>query len=582
MFNRNSLIKYHEQLPPQHGLAEEIILGGILTHQDIIKITINKLTIDSFSLEINQLIYRTIIETHNRDNYIDPIILINNLWESNLLSKVGGIQKVLDLLKYGQIFTSNAFKHILIPYYIKLLQDKYFRRLLIQYGYDVIRLAYITNLDYSAILFKTEKYIKKIKEFIIVNDQITLSSSLTEILLSIKNQNINYENLRIESGFKKLDNLIYGFHNTDLIVIAGRPSMGKTSFSLNIALNLLQQNNKGICIFSLEMSREQILYKLLCILTSIPFNKLKSGKINNNDWIILQKAANKLIKGMFYIDDTSNVSLNHLILKTKMLKHECPDISIIIIDYLQLIQIDKSSTLNRTEELSIITRSLKILAKELNLPIIILSQLNRNVENRFNKKPLLSDLRESGCVNFSTKIIKNLCRNNKRKYNARLSDFTKNSIFYLFQSEDNKYIYNINNLCNILISSTHNHKILVDYKWYTINKLKQNYKLVTYTWNKTNYPILHKIQKIENCNYKTNVYDLKIYTTKSFYSNNHIITHNSIEQDADLVLMLYREAYYNRNTVDTNLTDIIIAKHRNGPTGVAELKFNPNLSKFSN
>nr|YP_009313380.1 Replication helicase subunit [Dichotomaria marginata]SCW21634.1 Replication helicase subunit [Dichotomaria marginata] len=575
MFNQNALIKYHEQFPPQHGLAEEIILGGILTNQEIIKTSIERLVVDSFSLEIHQLIYRTIIDIYTKDKYIDPIILINNLWELNLLNKIGGIQKILDLLRYGQIFSSNLYKNILVEHYIKLLQDRYLRRILIQYGYDIIRLAYIPNLGYSTIFFKIDKYIDKMKELIVTDDYKNISNSLTNILFKIKNHHSSQKPTTISSGFYNLDSLINGFQQSDLIVIAGRPSMGKTSFSLNIALNLLKQNNKGICIFSLEMSREQILYKLLSILSNIPSNKLKLGNINNKDWINLQKAANKLIQGMFYIDDTSNVSLSYLILKTKILKYECPDISIIIIDYLQLIQIDKSLKSNRSEELSIITRSLKILAKELNLPIIILSQLNRNVENRLNKKPLLSDLRESGCIHFNTKIIYNYQNTqDKIKYTSFINPQK------LLKIKLKKYTYNINNINNTIINTTHNHQILINNQWLAINKLKYSNTLILYSTIYCTYFSL--LNKIESLHKKMNVYDIKINTTKTFYCNQNIITHNSIEQDADLVLMLYREAYYNRNTVNLNLTEIIIAKHRNGPTGVAELKFNPNLSTFTN
>jgi len=259
----------------------------------------------------------------------------------------------------------------------------------------------------------------------------------------------------VPTDFYDLDAMTQGFQPSDLIIVAARPAMGKTSFCLSIGYNVASLCNLPVVCFSLEMSKEQIMYRLLSMETNINQMKLRSGKIYQNDWLKINKIIKILSKLPFFIDDTPDLSIQDIRSKIKTLVFEQSQIGLIIIDYLQLMQSSKLKTENRVQELSLITRSLKNIAREFNIPIIALSQLSRNVENRIDKKPILSDLRESG----------------------------------------------------------------------------------------------------------------------------------SIEQDADLVLMLYRSKYYNSNQINEKtsyLTEVIIAKHRNGPIGSIKLKFDEKRTKFLN
>jgi replicative DNA helicase len=593
MLHKQSVVKFHEQLPPQHNLAEEIILGGILLNIQVAKIVIEELVSESFALETHQIIYKTIIDVYLKKNYVDAIILINKLWELNLLNKVGGINKILDLLRQAQIFTSTTVTDITVTYYLRLIQDKYIRRLLIQYSYNIIKLAYNSSITHSTIFFKTDRYITQIKQLLIKEENFYINSILAKLLLNLKSDYPKNNNLGLMSGFISLDRLTNGFKNGDLIVVAGRPSMGKTSFSLNIVFNLIKQKYRGISIFSLEMSKEQILYKLLSIGSCIPINDLKAGKVSNHKWEKLQQAGNALINAIVQIDDTANLSIMQLGLKAKVIQNENPCMSLVIIDYLQLLQLSGLSFSNRTEELSLITRSLKILAKDLKVPIIVLSQLNRNVESRINKKPLLADLRESGCIISTTNIIiykklktsycsgkttnrsiynnknKKLCWLQQDKYLARISKTFK------------QYSYKIHGKSSSIIELTHNHFVLSFFKWLKNDQLKyfsiirqvkcNTFSLSTYSsW----------IQRI-HVKKKNTMYDMNMSEKKTFFANENTVIHNSIEQDADLVLLLYREAYYTQQiNNDHNLTDIIIAKHRNGPTGTTQLCFKPEVSVF--
>jgi replicative DNA helicase len=571
MLTKNHIKKYHEQLPPQHNLAEEILLGGILINSQVIKIVIRELVTESFALETHQLIYRTIIEVYSEYKYIDSIVLINTLWELNLLNKIGGITKILNLLKQAHIFMSNSITDLTIDYYVSLIKDKYLRRLLVQYGYNIIKLAHISSIAHETIFFKADKYLAHITYLLNQKKQEQVNLLLTNILLNLRTNKDILKNRGLMSGFQSLDIITNGFKNSDLIVIAGRPSMGKTSLALSIVNNLVRANHTGIGIFSLEMSKEQILYKLLAMACVIPSLTLTLGTISNLDWIKVQDASNQLINSSIYIDDTANLSISHLNIKAKALKGEYGKLSLIIIDYLQLIQLPNSNIKNRAEELSSITRILKVLAKDLNTPILVLSQLNRNVEGRVNKKPLLSDLRESGCVEFNTYIL--IRRYFKsQKY---LNDCKSKVQYKLLQ-----YKYLLKGRQGRLLAITHNHFILTSLGWRKGDQVK--YCNQIYRKLQRDNKMLYEQSWIRKIivKGKSKAFDLEVVDRKFFVGNNYWVLHNSIEQDADMVLLLYREAYYNQHNTDNKLTELIIAKHRNGPIGTAKLNFNPDFSAF--
>nr|YP_009315830.1 Replication helicase subunit [Trichogloeopsis pedicellata]SCW24488.1 Replication helicase subunit [Trichogloeopsis pedicellata] len=593
MINQDSLTKYHEQIPPQHNLAEEIILGGTLVNTNITELAMNELITESFSLETHQIIYRTIIDIYLHRTYVDSIILINTLWELNLLSKIGGIKKILNLLKHAQIFISQDITYLTAQYYIYIIKDKYLRRLLIQYGYNIITLAYLRSITPYNIFTKADKYIEEIKSQYNYNPKSihNIGNDLSKLLIALKKDHETNKYKKLQSGFYALDKMNNGFEEGDLVVIAGRPSMGKTSLSLNIVLNLIAQNCRHICIFSLEMSREQILYKLLSISACIPIHQLQLGNINQLDWLSIQHAASQLVNSAIHIYDNANLSINSLNNTAKILKSEHLELKFIVIDYLQLIQTDNSQFANRAEELSTITRSLKILAKELDVTIIILSQLNRNVENRINKKPMLSDLKESGCLNIHELIIK--CYKSTRSnplifYKECLSSnkqllktYEKYKLHPQIRQTTKQYRYKLlnNKYCSIAV--THNHQVLTIIGWRKADALKYKEKIVENTLKEQNMNFL--IQNIDFQQQKYSMNDLSVSETQAFMCSNQYILHNSIEQDADLVLMLYRESYYHDSTDnDNNITNLIVAKHRNGPTGSIELQFNPLLSSFKN
>ena len=241
-----------------------------------------------------------------------------------------------------------------------------------------------------------------------------LSSSaelLNDIFFELKTKSLDPKLSGIASGFYDLDSLTQGFQKSDLIIIAGRPSMGKTALGLNIASNIIKSSKLPVLFFSLEMSKEQIMYRLLAMETNLNQMKLKTGKLSKNDWLKLNKIIKILAKFPLFIDDTFDLSIQDIRSKIKTIIFEQNQIGLIIIDYIQLMQNSKLKTANRVQELSQITRSLKTIAREFNVPIIGLSQLSRNVENRIDKKPILSDLRESGSIEQDADLVLMLYQN---------------------------------------------------------------------------------------------------------------------------------------------------------------------------
>jgi replicative DNA helicase len=578
--------KYHTQLPPQHNLVEEILLGGILIKPNILILTITELDIEYFAIETHQLIYRTILQIYAEYKYVDPIVLINTLWEKNLLHEAGGMQKILNLIKQAQIFISISCNNIAIQYYIDMIKNKYFRRLLIQYGYYIIKLAHLTYISNNNIANKADKYLNQLENLLEKQYTEGIKTLVTNFLINLKAQNTIIDKKNLLTGFQEIDKITGGFKNSDLIIIAGRPSMGKTSFILSIIRNMITSTKIRVGIFSLETSKQQILYKLLSITSHISLQKLISGNINEQEWIKIQKMSTNVIKSISYIDDTANLSIYSLNSKAKLLVNDDSTVNLIIVDYLQLIQSQEGHFASRTEELATITRILKALARDLHIPIIVLSQLNRNVENRINKKPLLSDLKESGCIGFNNTLVTNH-ENNLYFSTPQLTikhkltfleqnSFPVSNVKYKILSQIKQYIYDIYSNNYRIIYLTHNHSLLCRIGWLKNDNLKYFYLI------QSPKKIDNKFIPVKEICYKIKqaVYDIEIYDYTSFYTNDDLIVHNSIEQDADLVLLLYREAYYNQGA--NNITDIIIAKHRNGPTGTAQLHFNTYLAAFEN
>ena len=408
---------FNQKIPlPHNFLAEKVVLSCLLINSSTIQLIIDNLCIDSFYFRNHQEIFKAIIFLHENQIPIDIITLTTFLQDNGLIRKSGGIKVLLALI-------NQVPNLIYIEYYVHLVKEKFIRRCIIKLGYRAINSAYITNLKIEDILTTFET------DLILINNKLnrhkleTTNQLIYKIFQNFKEKKKKIHFLGVPSGFYKLDSLTNGFQNSDLIIIAGRPSIGKTAFSLTLSINIIKYSKMPILFFSLEMSKEQLIYRLLSMETNISQSQLKYGRLSKFDWIKLSKVLKILSKLPFFIDDNSDLNTTLIRSKIKTLSFNRYKIGIVIIDYLQLMESTKLNNKNRAYQLSQITRSLKNLAREFNIPIIALSQLNRNVELRLNKKPVLADLKESGSIEQDADLVLLLSKNQTLSFDNLLNPY---------------------------------------------------------------------------------------------------------------------------------------------------------------
>ncbi len=432
------------KVQPNDTLAEQAVLGSMLVSKDAVQTAVEVLKPEDFYREDNKEIYAAMMDIYSVGQEIDMITLTEQLRLRGTLERVGGTQNLATLIDNVPT-TSN------IENYVKIVEEKSTLRDLIRVANDIIKTGYSQTEELDTIIEQSEKGI-----FDLVQNRNSKGfSSMKEILVdafdSIEKMYQNKAKLSgIESGFIDLDEKISGLNNSDLIIVAARPAMGKSAFVLNIASYVAMHDKVPVMIFSLEMSKEQLVKRILSSESEIDSMKLNNANLESEDWLKLGETSGRLSDVPIYIDDTPALTPSEIRAKCRKAKLE-KNIGLIIIDYLQLME-SKSYNSSRQQEISEISRSLKILAKELDVPVIALSQLSRATESRADHKPMLSDLRESG----------------------------------------------------------------------------------------------------------------------------------SIEQDADIVMFLHREDYYDKETEKKNVAEVIIAKNRNGETGTVELAWLGKYTKFAN
>jgi len=388
---------------PHNFLAEKIILSSLLINIEAIELILRTVKIETFYFKNHQQLYKTIIEMYKKKLPVDIITLHSFLQDNGLLETIGGTKVLIELVNY----VPNL---LYLEEYISLVNDKYLRRCLIKLGYKIINSAYVTNLPLETILNSLELEVFNLTNEIKTQKVYTNAELLSNIFLELKHKSLNPSLSGLTSGFYELDSFTQGFQKSDLIIIAGRPSMGKTAFALNIGLNILKSLTLPVLFFSLEMSKEQLIYRIINTETNISSMRLKTGNLYKEDWLKLNATIQNLSSLPLFLDDTANPTIHDIKMKIKKIIFEQNKIGLIIIDYLQLMQNIKLKTENRSQELAQITRSLKSIAREFQVPIIALSQLSRSVENRINKRPILSDLRESGSIEQDADVVLMLYR----------------------------------------------------------------------------------------------------------------------------------------------------------------------------
>ena len=584
---------------PNSKIAEQVILAHILLNKQETDIIFNRISSDMFYSNDYKIIYQIVCVLRENNIQVNFDTVYNSLDTTN--NKQTNNDNYLPILTE---LVNQSGRSGELESYLILLLDKYLRRRLILSIQKISELAYDNSLSLENIFDQAEHLLFDVTQKKPNLGLLPASEVLLETFLDLERRSKEGQLIGVPSGFFDLDLLTQGFQKSDLIIIAGRPSMGKTAFALNIARNVADLQSFPVVIFSLEMSRNQIIYRFLSNESGVNNSKLRSGAINANEWRLVSKAINSLSDLSIYLDDKSDITISDIRTKLANLKSRFSNLGLIIIDYLQLISDTKAKD-SRVQELSRITRNLKLLAKEFNVPIIVLSQLSRNVESRTNKRPLLSDLRESGCFAKSTKLYDSfqktrtaslMFRSNKKlDLLVGIKDLRKkilpipSNVKSLF-STGYHLMYTIIAFGHYEIKLTKKHKILTQHGWKRIEFLSQ-LDLISivdkhnFLWVKSilsyikmfSFFTFLQINKIAPGSQEI-VYDCWLPFTNNFLANGYVL-HNSIEQDADLVLMIYRDQYYS-NDNNNGITDIIIAKHRNGPVGTVNLLFDSDTASF--
>ena len=391
------------KIPPHDIEAEQAVIGSMLTDKDAIMSAVETIKPEDFYREDNKIIYEAILNLFNRAEPVDIITLKTELQSMKQLEVVGGLEYIAQLPDKVPT-TAN------VEQYIKIVEEKSALRALIKTANDLISLGYDQTQDVEDILDTAERKIFDV----IQNRNQKGYSSIKDILVDSFTQLEQLYNQKqhitgVPTGFADLDFITAGLHKSDLVIVAARPAMGKSAFALNIATNAAVRNNTPVAIFSLEMSKEQMTNRILCSEAMVDSNKVRTGKVEDDDWQKLAEASGNLSQAQIFIDDTPGISVMEIRAKCRKMKLE-KNIGMVVIDYIQLVQGSNRKGGSREQEISELSRSLKILAKEINVPVIALSQLSRSVEQRPDHRPMLSDLRESGAIEQDADIVMFLYR----------------------------------------------------------------------------------------------------------------------------------------------------------------------------
>ncbi|MEG0970233.1 MAG: replicative DNA helicase [Acidaminococcaceae bacterium] len=435
-----------DRIPPQNIEAEQAVLGAMMLDKEAISKATELLVAEDFYRQDHRVLFGAIVELFNKNQPVDMVTVTEVLKREGKLEDIGGIQFIT--------YLANAVPTAAnVSYHAKIVSEKALLRQMIGVATQIASKGYEADEDVATILDDAERMVLEVSNRKITQDFAPIRGVVMSAIGRVEELYSNKGNLTgLPTGFTDFDQLTSGLQPSDLILIAARPSMGKTALVLNMTQNIAIREKKTVAFFSLEMSKEQLVQRMLCAEASIDSARLRVGELQDEDWQKLIDAAGHLSEANIFIDDTPSITVMEMRSKARRLKVE-HDLQLIVIDYLQLMQGGgKRNSDNRQQELSEISRSLKALARELHVPVIALSQLSRSVESRQIKRPMLSDLRESG----------------------------------------------------------------------------------------------------------------------------------ALEQDADMVAFLYREDYYDKDTENKNITELIIAKHRNGPVDTVKLFFHKQYTRFAN
>ncbi|MGO4539098.1 replicative DNA helicase [Paenibacillus sp. YIM B09110] len=392
-----------DRIPPQNVEAEQAVIGAVLLQAEALITAMERLRSEDFYSGPHRLIYESMIELGETNQPIDLVTLTAHLQDKQVLEEIGGVSYLAKLANSVPTAAN-------VDYYAQIVEEKSMLRRLIRTATNIVSDGYANSEDVGVLLSDAEKQILEISNRRSSSGFISIRDVLMEVFEKVEHLYMNKGGTSgIPSGFVDLDKMTSGFQRSDLIIVAARPSVGKTAFALNIAQNVGVRARETVAIFSLEMSAAQLVQRMICAESNVDAGRMRTGHLEGDDWEKLTMAIGSLSEAQIFIDDTPGITVAEIRAKCRRLKKE-KGLGMILIDYLQLIQGRGKAGENRQQEVSEISRTLKHIARELEVPVIALSQLSRGVEQRQDKRPMMSDLRESGSIEQDADIVSFLYR----------------------------------------------------------------------------------------------------------------------------------------------------------------------------
>jgi len=609
---------FTDRTPPYSAEAEMAVLGGMLIDQDAVVRAVELVDDSMFHREAHRRLFRSLVRIWQKGDVIDEITVTEDLRKIGDFEAVGGVAFLASLLDAVPTAAN-------IDYHCKIVREKAILRRLIEASTAIIQETYAWQGEVEGLMDLAESRIFQLAQSSDRRGFVWIKEILWPTFEKIEQLQANQSAITgVPTGFSDLDEYTAGFQNSDLIIVAARPSMGKTAFVLNIAQHAAIQSQKPVAFFSLEMSKESLVQRVLCAEARVDASRLRRGRLTDDDYARLAIAAGHLNTAPIYIDDTPGISVLEMRAKARRLKSDRDDLAMIIVDYLQLM-VGNGKTESRQQEVSEISRGLKALAKELNIPVVALSQLSRAVESRPDKRPMMSDLRE--CVTGDTLVV---LSDGRRVPIRDLVGTTPEVIAVsadgelaaaesdLVWSVGVRAVYSVRLACGKSIRCTGSHRLFGRLGWVTVDELRAGDELsvametsavatgdeASDEWNSSFGRALAFQAKGRGFESpagldlswdaiveivpdgEEEVFDLTVPGPASWLADG-IVSHNSgaIEQDADVIMFLYRPEYYfgpvdkEGNSIEGK-AELIIGKQRNGATGNLPLFFRKEFTLF--
>ena len=603
------------RVPPHNLNAEESLLGALLLSREVVgQVAELGLQVEHFYKPAHQHIYSAIRGLMSTGQPVDVVTVADELRRNGLLDEIGGGQALLELQNATPAI-SNASR------YSKIVQDTAVLRRLISVAGEITEIAYMEPDDVTKALDEAETKIFEVAEDRVIDSTLPLAD-LLPIAMDRLQETFERGDIitGVATGLNDLDELLSGLQPSSLNIVGARPSVGKTALGLGIATHVAKTTHKPVLVFSLEMGHAELTQRILSSEAEVESQKLRSGRLAEADWTKIGRAINRIDSVPLYLDDNPRVTVMEIRAKARRLKARHGGLALIMIDYLQLMS-SGASVENRQLEVSEISRGLKILARELDVPILALSQLSRNLETRADKRPMLADLRESGCLTAETQLVRADTNEPVTLGELVAQGATDVPVWSLDEhyrlvrgtvtnafSSGVKDVFRLQFASGRVIEASGNHPFLALDGWVRVDDMQVGDRFAAA--KELAVPMLAAHSRMacgqadsesDDCsaaNLATSdvlwdrlvaieplgpieVFDATVEPHHNFVANG-LVAHNSLEQDADVVMFLYRDEVYNRDSPDKASAELIIAKHRSGPTGLARLVFRSQYAKFGN